>query len=638
MQLKMIKQGLLLGALLLLSFGFGGMSREYMGASIFAFVLLLLTALYFLFAQKLHVTEKDNKVEGDSHDSGKSAENKQPEIRSEEVAEVEKALEAVCEGRLSYSIESFQQKSSIIESCEVMLGQLRDLISKIMKLSVIISSASSKWSEATEELNNITEDHVKAVKNLVEHNEDVVESVQEAAEILEKINEEYVNKGQQHMKKQEQKMHDNLELMDELKDDVISLDKKSEDITLMTETVNNLAEKTNLLALNASIEAARAGQEGRSFTVIAQKVKELAEDSLSSSKEIMDIVGEIQCEMDKLVDSVEENKDVVDSQQITVSRCSDLFAGIVESSDQIEKDLNRIDDLSNKTLAKTAGIRKGTREQSEFVDYIDEQADRLTRVSLELQGELDQFELIKLAYTRVEETSAFVAKKLLENKLDAGVVLVPLNYAEMYHSIGQNILDGMVSSWMPKTHEKYLQRFQEDFIDLGANLRGAKIGLVVPEYVGIENIGELQGESDDFQAGSIQAIGETAGVTLAAREALQDYELQEWTVEALGVDRMMDKVQKAVQNKEPVVATGWKPHWMFEEYPLKFLADPERTFGEAEEIHTIVSPDLKRTNGLVMEKLKEVSFDMEEYTRIMCEVNRGEDIEKIAGEYVKENF
>ena len=638
MQTNWIKQGLLLGFLLILSFALGGLSQEFLVISIFGLVLLLLTAIYFLLKQKFQIIKKDRNIKANTPNLEKENEDFQFKVSGKEAAEVEKVLEAVCEGKLSYNIENFHQDSAIIDSCEMMLKKLRNLISKIMRLSVIISSASSKWSGATEELNNITADHVKAVNNLVEHNEAVVDSVQEAAEILEKINKEYVKKGQQHMEKQETKMHDNLELMDELKADVRSLDKKSEDITLMTETVNNLAEKTNLLALNASIEAARADQDGRSFTVIAQKVKELAEDSLSSSKEIMGVVEEIQEEMDKVADSVAENKEVVDSQQNTVNRCSDLFASIVKSSEQIEKGLNRINNLSNKALTKTASIEKGTREQSEYVNYIDEQADRLTRVSLELQDELDQFELIKLAYTKVEETSAFVAKKLLETKLNVGVVLVPLNYAEMYHSIAQNILDGMVSSWMPTTHDKYLQKFQGDFIDLGANLHGAKIGLVIPEYVDIKSITDLKGKAHKFLGGNIKAIGETAGVTMAAKDALEDYDLQDWSVEALGVDGMMKEIEKAVKNREPVVATGWKPHWMFEEYPLKFLTDPRKTFGEAEEIHTIVSPDLKFNNKQVMEKLKEVSFDMEDYTKIMCEVNRGKDIEQIAGEYVKENF
>jgi glycine betaine/proline transport system substrate-binding protein len=92
------------------------------------------------------------------------------------------------------------------------------------------------------------------------------------------------------------------------------------------------------------------------------------------------------------------------------------------------------------------------------------------------------------------------------------------------------------------------------------------------------------GESVDYK---ITGIDPGAGIMKATAAVIEDYELTDWKlVEGSGA-AMTASLQKAYNKEEPIIITGWTPHWMFSKFDLKYLEDPKGTYGEAENIHTI---------------------------------------------------
>lgn len=96
---------------------------------------------------------------------------------------------------------------------------------------------------------------------------------------------------------------------------------------------------------------------------------------------------------------------------------------------------------------------------------------------------------------------------------------------------------------------------------------------------------ETIGEQLDYK---IYGIEPGAGTMVLAHQMLEDYELDDWTLTESSTASMLVELEQAYSNKEPIVVTGWNPHWMFSEFDLKYLEDPNESFGGAEVIHTFV--------------------------------------------------
>jgi len=110
-------------------------------------------------------------------------------------------------------------------------------------------------------------------------------------------------------------------------------------------------------------------------------------------------------------------------------------------------------------------------------------------------------------------------------------------------------------------------------VDLGANLEGAISALTVPTYMeDINSITDLTDENDS----TITAIEPGAGVTNSAQNAVKEYDnLSDWEVSVSSTGAMIAELDQAINNEEDIVVVGWKPHWMFMDYDLKMLDDPE---------------------------------------------------------------
>ena len=98
------------------------------------------------------------------------------------------------------------------------------------------------------------------------------------------------------------------------------------------------------------------------------------------------------------------------------------------------------------------------------------------------------------------------------------------------------------------------------------------MGLVVPSYVTISSIEELNGHKDEFR-NEIIGIDVGAGLMNETERVIQEYPV-ELTLKPSSGATMVAFLQKSIENKEWIVVTGWTPHWMFSRYDLKFLDDP----------------------------------------------------------------
>ena len=242
---------------------------------------------------------------------------------------------------------------------------------------------------------------------------------------------------------------------------------------------------------------------------------------------------------------------------------------------------------------------------------------------------------INLSYVEwdTEVASTNVVGEVLK-QMGYDVTMTPLDNSIMWKSVSNGESDAMVSAWLPKTHGSQYAQYKDQVEDLGANLTGAKVGLAVPAYMDVNSIDELT----DQAGKKIIGIEPGAGVVTAAENTIQKYDnLKDWKVETSSSGAMTVALGQAIKKHEPIVVTGWTPHWMFAKYDLKYLEDPENGMGSEEQIHTMVRKGLKEDQPEAYKVLDNFHWSEKDMEKVMLEINNGKDPQQAAKDWIKEN-
>lgn len=249
---------------------------------------------------------------------------------------------------------------------------------------------------------------------------------------------------------------------------------------------------------------------------------------------------------------------------------------------------------------------------------------------------------IRLVYPEwsSEIASAHLIQAVLQERLGYRVEMIPDDVAAMWGRVASGDADVLAGAWLPVTHRDYLAEYGESLEDLGPNLVGARIGLVVPttrpgrqtddsgrtgpHLVTITSIGEMNDHAAEFN-GRIVGIESGAGVVARTRDALDIYDLdRRFHLVESDEERMVDAVDAAVFRDRWVVFTGWKPHWMFERYNLRFLDDPEGVYGGEESVHTMVRTRFGDAYPDAYRVLDRMRWEPEELERLMRWIHEDE--------------
>ncbi len=303
-------------------------------------------------AQLLEVVEKGRMVAEESTE----VERNQKEALQMQLLELLSEVEGAASGDLTVRADvTAGEIGTVADFFNSIVESLRDIVTQVKDTATKVNFAIGKNSEAINELANEASQQateinhtVNAVDKMTDSMQSVAENAQQAEKVANTARTTAVRSGQA-MDKTVQNILNLRETVGETTKKVKRLGESTQQISRVVALINQISMQTNLLAINAGIEAARAGEEGQGFVVVAEEVGELAARSAAATKEIEQIVENIQRETTEVVQAMElGTTQVVEGTHIVEDAKSSL-SQILEVSRQIDL---LVQSISNATVSQ----------------------------------------------------------------------------------------------------------------------------------------------------------------------------------------------------------------------------------------------------------------------------------------------
>ncbi|MEF8833867.1 MAG: glycine betaine ABC transporter substrate-binding protein, partial [Halofilum sp. (in: g-proteobacteria)] len=201
-------------------------------------------------------------------------------------------------------------------------------------------------------------------------------------------------------------------------------------------------------------------------------------------------------------------------------------------------------------------------------------------------------------------------------------------------------LDFHTDAWLPDTHSDYFDRTAGKVVNLGPVYSRASLGWVVPDYVPEDKLSSIEDlkneEVMEMLDGKIIGIGPGAGLTRLSKKAMDEYGLKDmgYNLVISSGSGMTAALKRAINKEEPIVATGWKPHWKFGRWDLRYIDDPKGTLGSIERADIVARTGFYREFPDVYEMLDRMTIPLDQVQNGM---DKGEqtDYEQAAEWYVE---
>jgi methyl-accepting chemotaxis protein len=316
------------------------------------------------------------------------------------VANLASQADLLAQGDLQVSIsnDSRDEIGQLSNSFRKMAESFRNIISQVSSTSSQVASAASQLNSTAKQIAAGAEEVAVQAATVATAGEemsatsgDIAQNCQMAAEGAQRASQTAQN-GAEVVEKTVSVMGQIAEKVQESAKTVESLGARSDQIGAIIGTIEDIADQTNLLALNAAIEAARAGEQGRGFAVVADEVRALAERTTRATREISEMIKAIQGETRGAVAAMEQGVLQVENGTKEAAKSGRALQDILQQVNDVAMQVNQIATAAEEQTATTSEISSNMHQITEVVQQTTQGAHESATAASQLSGNAEELQ------------------------------------------------------------------------------------------------------------------------------------------------------------------------------------------------------------------------------------------------------